>query len=377
MSHLIVENVDRVYTPQGEFEKTWTGLETVVEGGIKDDGSNCSEVFCPIVECGVKPDFETDVSNVPDELKAEMNLSDWKMILADCRNGLAKAVLPLHVPKKGYKIHQNRTLFDCMVKAAKAVLGENGFQIVTLGTLGAYSQFFVSILIKGMENFSVGKMMNGAKDTWKKFFNLNSSHNGLIGSNRLVSYIRAVCFNTVQMSIADAEEMGTRATIKHTLNSEELITPERFAKDLEMWVKQSENFQALLTAIKSQPMNVDEFKAFSAGVFTNEKSDELSSNSFNRIQDMESLFVRGLGNEGASRYDAVNAFTEYFTHGNGVGNPDRVKTNKRVATANFGRGNEWKVEATRVACSEEVFADTIKRGQMLYADKLAVVNSGN
>ena len=376
MSHLIVENVDRVYTPQGEFAETWHGLETVVSE-IQTDGANCPDVFCPIVECGVKPDFDAEVSTVPDELKSEMDLSDWKMILADCRNGLAKSVIPLHVPKKGYKIHQNKALFDCHVGAARLVLGDNGFQIATLGTLGAYSQFIVSIAIKGQESFNVGNMANGAQDTWKKFFNLNSSHNGLIGSNRLLSMVRMVCFNTVQMSIADAEEMGTRATIKHTLNSEALITPEQFAKDLETWIKQSENFQALLAATKGQPMNTDEFKAFASGVFTNEKSDELSSNSFNRIQEMESLFVRGLGNAGASRYDAVNAFTEYFTNGNGVGNPDRVKANKRIATANFGRGNEWKIEATRVACDEEIFASTIKRGQVLYADKLAVVNSGN
>ena len=68
-------------------------------------------------------------------------------------------------------------------------------------------------------------------------------------------------------------------------------------------------------------------------------------------------------------YDALNAFTEFFTSGDGTGS-DKVTRAKRVATANFGRANDWKQEAIRVASSEEIMTATVKRGAMLYADKV-------
>jgi hypothetical protein len=379
--HLIIEGIDTVYTPKDcKFSETWHGLQTALQGGIQLDGSNAADVFCPIVSCGIKADFDIDISEVPVELQEYLGknpLDSWKMILADCRNGKAKTVLPLHVPKKGYKIHQNKTLFDAMIQSATAVLGKDNFVIATLGVLGGYSQFFVSIAIKGQESFNVGKLANKANDSWKKFFNLNSSHNGLISSNRMLSFVRMVCFNTVQMAISDASDAGTLAAIKHTENSESLITPEIFEKDLRVWIAQSENFQVMLQALKEQKMTVETFKAFSAGVFTNRTSDELSTNSYNRIEEMTPLFQLGNGNRGETRYDAVNAFTEYFTSGNGVGNPKNVGQNKRVATANFGRGNEWKIQAMLTATKEDSFADCVKRGGILYDDKSKLVYAGN
>jgi len=378
MAHLIIDGIDKVFTPQGEmWEKTWHSLQTAVVGGIDLNGANVREVFCPIVECGVKPDFDAEISNVPEELAEAMDISGWKMILADCREGVSKSVIPLHVPKKGYKIHQNKALFDCMIAAAREVLGDGGFEIVTLGTLGGYSQFFMSIAIKGQDRFCVGKLPNGANDTWKQFFNLNSSHNGLIGSNVMLSFIRQVCFNTVQASISDAESNGTTSAIKHTLNSEALLTPAQFASDLQAWLKQGENFRSKMLAIKAESMTVDQFKSFAAGVFTNAASDELSTNSFNRIEEMTAMFSKGLGNVGSTRYDAVNAFTEYFTSGSGVGNPKNVQANKRAAMANFGRGNDWKLEAIKIATDENLFASCLQHGQTLYSDKAKVVAMAN
>lgn len=378
MSHLIIKGIDVVYTPQGnKWERVWHNLQTPVANGIALDGSNTPFTQCPIVQCGLKPDFDAAICDVPADLRDEMNLGEFKLILADCRNGLSGKVHPLHVPKKGYAIHQNSKLRQCTVAAAQAVLGTDGFEIVTEFVLGGYSQYGLSIAIKGNDSFNVGTLANGANDSWDKFFNLNSSHNGLIASSRLLSTIRSVCFNAVLMSIADAENRGTRSIIKHTPNSEEFITPQIFEADLRQWIAQSDRFQALLAATKAQSMTVDEFKAFASGVFTNSASDELSTNSFNRVEDMVPVFQKGDGNTGSTRYDAINAFTQYFTSGNGTGNPKNVSANKRLAMANFGRGNDWKQDAIRVATDETLFADCVKRGTILYSDKSAVVNSAN
>ena len=373
MAHMIEEGVDLVFTPQGEtWEKTWHGLQTAVKGGIKRDGSNIEKAFCPIIELPVTVSAPKGMKITP-EMKEQM--SDWKMIVADCSKGESKNMQFLHVPKAGYKIHQNKALFDCMVKSATTVLGADGFEIVTVGTLGGYSQFFVSIAVKGEQTFNVGNLDGGKKDVWNKFFNLNSSHNGLIASSRHLSTIRMVCMNTVRFSVENAETAGTISDIKHTANSGELVTPKAFEADLKAWLDQSKAFEAALVRIKAEKMDVDQFKHYAAGLFTNEKSDNLSTHSYNRIEDMIPLFQRGMGNTGKTRYDGVNAVTEYFTH---EANKDGDSTlPKRVAMANFGRGNDWKQDAITLATNDELFANAIKRGKTLYADKHAVQLAGN
>jgi hypothetical protein len=376
----MIEKEDTVYVPDIDiFRETWHGLQTQVEGKIALDGSNIPNVFNPILQVPIALNLEgLGELDLTGENATEIAaaIKKWKVICADCRtNPKSGSIIPLHVPKDGYAIHQNSRLFECMVKAAIAVLGDTGFEIVTVGTLGGYSQFFVSIAIKGQETFDVGttKTEYGTqKDTWKKFFNLNSSHNGMIASNRMVSMIRVVCMNTVQASISDAENSGTIAGIKHTANSGELITEVTFAKDLEAWVKRSNDFQKALAQLKEQKMTVEEFRNFTAGVFTNTSSDELSTNSLNRIDDMTNLFNKGQGNSGETYYDAVNAFTEYFTSGNGAGS-DKVSKAKRIATANFGKGNQWKLQALDVLLNKEAFAETVKRGTILLRDKIAVM----
>ncbi len=364
--HLITD-LDFVFVPaEGRYNSTWHGLEIQKEGGISLDGSNIPEVFRLMVEAGFKPDFNAEISTVPAEMAEFLGvnpMTDWKVILADLREN-NKGIIPVHVCKKGYSIHQNKLIFDSMVKAAQQVLG-TAFEIVTVGTLGAYSQFFVSIAIKGEnESFTIG-----ADDLYHCFYNAISSHNGLVSSQTLLSAIRAVCMNTVQASIADASANGTSAGIRHTAHSTELITADRFAQSLESWVKQKDQYKATLLALRGVPMSADEFKSFAAGVFSREDSDVLSTRSFNRIEELLPLFQRGKGNKGETAYDAINAFTEYFTDGNGVGSK-KVKNNRRIASANFGRGNEWKLEAMRAAGDPETLADVLERGTILYADKL-------
>ena len=373
MSHLIIKPFDSVFTPQGsKFEGTWHNLHEAVSGGIALDGSNIGRLFCPIVQAGFKPDFNAKISDAPSDLVAELGknpISDWKVILADLR-GNGNGVIPLHVAKSGYAIHQNKRNFDALIGAARQVLGDGNFEIATAGTLGAYSQFFVSIAIKG-NDFTVGK-----GDQWESFFNLVSSHNALVASQIMLSVVRIVCMNTVQASISDADQAGTQSTIKHTANSVELITPQAFSTNLAAWIASRDTFKANMEAIKAQPLTLDGFRYFASGIFTSPESDQLSTNSFNRVEEMTAIFARDPDNGGDNRYGAVNAFTKYFTSGNGVGSA-KVNAAKRIASANFGQVNHWKRKAIAVAVNEgesngiETFADCVKRGEILYNDKVA------
>lgn len=373
MAHEITDS-DTVYTPAGQFAETWHGLQTRLQSPIALDGSNAPNVFCPVVESNFK--LETDFGPLSaavgeDGEKPENPLENWKMVLADLR-GINKGVIPLHVPKKDYQIHQNRDLFNSMVKAAKEVLGENGFEIATVGTLGGYAHFFVSIAIKGQNSFTIGE-----NDVWKDFFNLVSSHNGQVASQTLYSTIRIVCMNTVQMSIVDAANSGQNAKIKHTANSVALITPQVFEANLRRWVTERAQTIKTLEMLKGEKISLDGFRSFAAGVHSNQSTDILSTNAFNRIGQLAELFVRGKGNSGETRYDALNAFTEFYTSGNGVGNPANVKTSKRLASASFGQGNTWKQTALSILGDSQEFDKVTSRGAILYGDKLKEMAMAN
>lgn len=374
MAHCITE-IDHVFCPEnGQFAETWHNLQKNVQGRIALDGSNIRPVFCPVVQTGFKPDFEAPISNVPADLAGDLRenpLSNWKMILADLR-GNGRGVVPLHVAREDYAIHQNKDLFDSMVKAATEVLG-NGFEIATVGTLGGYAHFFVSIAIKGeFEGWTIGE-----KDAWKSFFNLVSSHNGQVASQTLLSVIRIVCMNTVQASIADAANSGQSAKIKHTANSVALITPQVFESNLRAWITERAKMKSTLETLKGQKMSLDTFRAFATGIHSNRSTDLLTTNAFNRVTMLAEVFTRGRGNSGESRYDALNAFTEFYTSGQGVGNPANVKTSKRLASASFGQGNAWKQTAFATLGNEAEFVQTCTRGEILFTDKLKELSSAN
>lgn len=373
----MITKFDVVYTPNGEFADTWHGLQTVLAQRIELDGSNVPGVWVPVVESKFTlADIDgskliNEPVNDEDDTKANDNpLDGWKMILAQHEKGY----LPLHVPRQGYVIHQNRDLFNSFTKAAELVLGKDNFTIATIGTLGACSQFFVSMSIKGQESFKIGK---GKKaDLQRLFFNLVSSHNGIVSSAIMLSIARVVCMNTVMASLSDAEANGRQTKFKHTAKSLELITPESFEKSLKAWIESAQSYQSALESFTTVKMDVDGFRSFASGVFTNRDSDELSTTSYNRVTDMESLFQRGKGNSGETLYDGVNAFTEYFTSGKGIGSKD-VAAGKRVASANFGRGNDWKRQAIAIAANPDDFKTTCERGTILYTDKVKAMAASN
>lgn len=381
---MIIKPYDTVYMPEnmGELSTAWHNLQTLVPGGIQRDGANIPDVLCPIVQAGFKPDFAAEISDCPADLVSELGenpITGWKVLLADLRTRNL-GVIPLHVAKEGYCAHQNKALFESGVKAAEKVVGNKGFEVAVVGTLGAYSQFILSLALKDQASFEASK-----GDVWQTFYNIVSSHNALVASADMLSAVRTVCMNTVNMALADSSANGTQASIKHTKNSGELITPEHFAANLKQWLLERDTLKATLKALQAFPMSKDQFRAFAAGLFTNEKSDCLSTTSFNRVENMVPRFEGGRGdigkgNKGQCAYDALNAITEEFSHGESLGQSrgkGAVRAEKRFANANFGRGNDWKREALRVMSTEDTLTATIKRGQVLYDDKVKAMAVSN
>lgn len=187
-------------------------------------------------------------------------------------------------------------------------------------------------------------------------------------SSRMLSMVRIVCMNTVLASVHDSEANGTRSAIRHTKNSLEKITPETFESDLKLWLTECGSYQEAIRNMKNVSMTLEKFKAFAAGVFTIEETEKISTTSFNRIESLATYFVRGIGNNGKTAYDALNAFTEYFTHGDGIGS-QKIAIEKRIARANFGRANDWKKQAFVFLSDFEMFENACKRGERLLNER--------
>lgn len=376
MSHLIMET-DSCYVPQiaefPELSQTWHGLQVPPVGGgrILADGSNIPNALCRVIEGKLNPTFDIagDVTVTP-EMAAELKLDGYK-ILAMVRGN---KILPLHVPKDGYKVYQNGQAFSDIVAACSEVVGKDGFEIAAAITMGNGKMFSVSLLIKDHARFNIGKLANGKPDSHLQYFTLCNSHNGMLAKAIYLSMIRGICANTVNAGLAAGDDNGTVLYGKHTANSELRFNSQAMAEALKVWLDRSKAFQATLAMLKDTPMKESEFQAFVSGLFTNAKTDELSHNSFYRIEEMTPIFNGGMGNRGASRYDAFNAITQFFTHGS---KDSSVTAAKRVSMANFGRGNDWKNEAFRIFGDAELYAETVKRGAILLDDKRKVMAAAN
>ena len=85
--------------------------------------------------------------------------------------------------------------------------------------------------------------------------------------------------------------------------------------------------------------------------------------------------MSGRGNSGETLYDGINAFTDFFTHGNGVGK--NTNSGQRVAKANFGRGSDWKRDAITIASNEDVLKSCMERGERLLNDRLLINSISN
>ncbi|NDE30131.1 MAG: hypothetical protein EB076_08705, partial [Flavobacteriia bacterium] len=114
-----ISKIDTLYS----IEPTWHGLETIIE---KIDKKSIPNVLHDVREFKIDPsalrDEEGNALDTDMIQGMEQDLESWKIIAADLRdNPKSNKIIPLHVPKKGYQIHQNESLFDSMVKACDDV----------------------------------------------------------------------------------------------------------------------------------------------------------------------------------------------------------------------------------------------------------------
>lgn len=290
------------------------------------------------------------------EVDGEMvELEDYKALIADLRGlGMAENMVPLHVPKAGYKVISNEEIFDAAVEAIKDV----DAKITSIMTLENRKKFALSVNL-GDDVMKV----NG--DEIHAHLNFVSSHDGTMNLKAYDSTIRIVCMNTLRWSLEAAGQVGF--TIRHTKNA--AIALENLPELVNAILTGRIQFKEVMEYLATCKVDSNEALAMAAGYFCLESgSPKLSTRSLNSATAIVDLFANGKGNNGKTLYDLANGATEYWTSGEGVGRNanDIVKSYK----SEFGMAADHKSRFVELLADEDRRKTAKEMGKEALAEAL-------
>jgi hypothetical protein len=281
-----------------------------------------------------------------------VTLPNHKALVADyreCRPELVNAdgtldenaLVPLHIPKNGYKVIGNCEIHE----ATKKALADVDAEIVTAGTLGAGKRFFLSVDLRGESEIEIRRVVNNVAHQDKIFAYLNmiTSHDGTLAAKGYDSTVRIVCQNTLNWSLSAAGEVGFN--VYHTSGA--TVAVERMGDLLNAILKGRANFRDTMTyldtlAVSAQDAHLIALAYFVLGQSAGEEkvNYELSKKAQNAADEISVLFSRGKGNFGRTAFDLLNGATDYWTNGNGTGK--KASKWEKLGKANFGGAAEHK-----------------------------------
>jgi len=144
-----------------------------------------------------------------------------------------------------------------------------------------------------------------------------------------LSHVRAVCANTVRIAREQGDALfSARLTRNFTSHLEAAQS------EIERAVGMARVFNLTLGALEQTPATVDEARSVYAGELAEAGADLASGRSRNALDGMVALFQRGAGNDGRTRADVLNGFTEFY--GRGDGGQSRKDPFARWTSAEFG-----------------------------------------
>ena len=318
--HGITEN-DVMISTEGY---SWHRLDRLEKMITKE---TASPVFNKIIEGKIQINVDGNMVDLP----------NYKALIADLRGlGMQDQMVPLHVPKEGYKVISNEEIYDAAVEAIKDV----DAKITSIMTLENRKKFALSVNL-GDDVMKV----NG--DDIHAHLNFVSSHDGTMNLKAYDSTIRIVCMNTLRWSLEAAGQVGF--TIRHTKNAE--IALENLPELVNAILTGRIQFKEVMEYLATCKVDSNEALAMAAGYFCMESgSPKLSTRSFNTATAIVDLFANGKGNNGKNLYDLANGATEYWTSGDGVGS--KANDISKAYKAEFGMAADHKSRFVEMLADE-------------------------
>jgi phage/plasmid-like protein (TIGR03299 family) len=141
---------------------------------------------------------------------------------------------------------------------------------------------------------------------------------------------RIFCNN--QLHYIQSEATKSKYGVRHTKNWKSRLEEVKFAFFLAL--ENLKEFQRVANKLDDKKMSSDQARGFATMLFPSperkkgEETKEDSGKLINRRESVVDLFAEGAGNRGLSRWDALNAVTEFLQHHN---NANRLEKHGRVA----------------------------------------------
>lgn len=241
-------------------------------------------------------------------------------------NGLTLAVVG-----NRYEVIDNDEGMDFM----DFIVGSGQAVYDTAGSLHGGKKVWIMAKLKGSLFLN-----NRMGDTMDRNVLLATSHDGSTGLTMQIVSTRVVCQNTLSVALDGATN---QIKIRHTKSYDS--KREAAIKALGLCNAYFDNLQAVMNELDKQAMNQAQMIDFAKVLLPDSKS-ENQTRSENIRQEIVTLFTRGKGNLGKSRFDALNAVTEFADHTRATrvkadGNADE----NRFASAMFGSGATLKAKA--------------------------------
>lgn len=337
MAHKIEKPHDMVLSTQGtEWHKLATHLALIGDMEVEP-------MLFDIVE---SPAFVTIDGT-------QTALEDYKVLVADHRKvrsdlSGADALVPLHIPKSGYKVISNREIWNTMKKA----LQDLDCKVTSVCTLERGKKFAISCNI-GNSDMVINK------DQFKANLNFVTSHDGTMAMESFDSMIRIVCMNTFQWSRNAAQD---KFKVYHTKNANFAL--EGLGDLLNAILKGRAEIAQVMEYLATHKCDSNDALAMASGYFamtTEAKENKLSTRSMNAAREIARLAASGVGNAGRSLYDLANGATEYWTSGEGVGRSASVAS--QVYRSQLGSAAEHKRRFITMLADDETRTTMASRGR--------------
>jgi phage/plasmid-like protein (TIGR03299 family) len=255
----------------------------------------------------------------------------------------------LGVVKGRYEIIQNSeafSFFDAVTQTGEAVYE-------TAGALRGGKVVWIMATLPG------SLFING--DEHKKMILLCTSHDGSCALRMRVVTVRVVCNNTLSIAL---KGQAAEIKIRHTTGYKDKVEEAR--RCLGIADKYFETLTAAVGGMNDRLMSSAEMEQFTAALYPS-KEDKVSGRTANIRAEVNRLFAEGAGNTGKSRWDALQAVTDYVDHFA----PERGSSS-RFESGTLGSGAQVKQKAFEMLTSEDVMAGLLER-----AHKAAATATGH
>lgn len=210
-----------------------------------------------------------------------------------------------------YTPFQNTALFSFL----ESLRAEGDVRFHTAGSLMGGRKVWALAQVAG----ELKVKRNGSTDTLAPFILGYSTHDGSACITARLTTIRVVCWNTLSMALREGGQPEFR--VRHTVSASERTADA--ARVLGLMADEVVAEQEVLQGLSDTAMPMHDFALFASQVLTGEDDPDKarqtmrdaegrSASLYERKGDsLLGLFREGRGNQGTSRYDALNAVTEY------------------------------------------------------------------